>query len=109
MIVSLFSRNEPPRRLQTEGDRRHRRTPRLSALLPLAGERTARRFVDDLMDHCQSFATFPERGLRRDDLARGLRIVGYRRRASIAFLVQDQTITIMRVFYGGRDIRLDPA
>ena len=81
----------------------------LDYLLPLAGERTARHFVDDLMDHCQSAATFPERGLRRDDLARGLRIVGYRRRASNAFLVHDQSITIMRIFYGGREIRLDPA
>ncbi|MFN3720570.1 MAG: type II toxin-antitoxin system RelE/ParE family toxin [Rhizobium rhizophilum] len=79
----------------------------LDFLLPLAGERAARRFVDDLVDHCHGFATFPERGLSRADLAPGLRIVGYRRRASIAFLVQNETITIMRIFYAGREIRLD--
>jgi toxin ParE1/3/4 len=47
---------------------------------------------------------FPERGTRRDDLRPGLRIVGYRRRVTIAFHVGDDSVTIDRVLYGGRDL-----
>jgi len=46
----------------------------------------------------------PERGIRRDDLRRGLRILGFERRAVIAFLVTADTVTILRVLYGGRDL-----
>jgi toxin ParE1/3/4 len=81
----------------------------LDFLLPLAGERASRRLIDDLIDYCQGFATFPIRGQSRDDLAPGLRVVGYRRRASITFLVENETITIIRIYYAGREIRLDPA
>ena len=55
-----------------------------------------------------SFETFPLRGARRDDLHPGLRIVGYRRKASIAFQVKDGLVTIVRVFHGGQDIVLSP-
>jgi toxin ParE1/3/4 len=47
---------------------------------------------------------FPERGRRRDDLRRGLRIVGFGRRVTIAFHVADDRITIDRILYGGRDL-----
>lgn len=81
----------------------------LDYLLPRAGQRTTRRFIDDLVDYCEGFALFPERGTNREDIASGLRVDGYRRRASIAFLVEDQTVTILRIFYGGRAVRVEPA
>jgi len=34
----------------------------LQYLVPVAGERIARRYVDRLIDYCYSFETFPERG-----------------------------------------------
>jgi toxin ParE1/3/4 len=46
---------------------------------------------------------FPERGTRRDDLSPGLRIVGYRRRATIAFTVESDAVIIQGIFYGGQD------
>jgi len=49
-------------------------------------------------------ADFPERGMRRDDLKPGLRVLGFRRRVNIAFVVYRDRIEIARVFYGGRDI-----
>lgn len=76
----------------------------LTYLVPQAGERVARAYVDKLIDYCTEFATFPERGLRRDDVALGLRIVGYRRRATIAFRVKGDTVTILRIYHGGKDI-----
>ncbi|CAN7202522.1 type II toxin-antitoxin system RelE/ParE family toxin [Rhizobium rhizogenes] len=71
-------------------------------LLPEAGERIARDYIDRLT----AFETFPERRMRREDISPGLRAVGYRNRATIAFRIKDNTVTIMRIFHGGREIRL---
>jgi len=34
---------------------------------------------------------------------RGLRVVGFERRVTIAFEVDDERVTILRIFYGGVD------
>jgi toxin ParE1/3/4 len=52
---------------------------------------------------CMALATFPERGTKRDDLAPGIRTMGFERRATIAFRVEGDTVRIVRIFYGGRD------
>jgi toxin ParE1/3/4 len=44
------------------------------------------------------------RGTRRDDIRPGLRVVGFERRVTIAFHVDDTTVTIDRILYGGREI-----
>ena len=46
---------------------------------------------------------FPERGTRRDDIASGLRTVGFERRVTIAFRVLDRGVEIVAVAYGGRE------
>jgi plasmid stabilization system protein ParE len=46
-------------------------------------------------------ATFPHRGRARDDIRPGLRTIGYRRRAVIAFAVISQNLLIVGVFYDG--------
>jgi toxin ParE1/3/4 len=80
----------------------------LNYLVPIAGERTARRFIDRIVDHCGTFQTFPKRGISRDDIITGLRIVGYKRHASIAFIVTGDTVYILRVFMRGMNFG-DPA
>lgn len=62
------------------------------------------RYVDAIVSHCDSLSTFPMRGARRDDLWPGLRVVGFRRRISIAFVVEKDTVTIHGIFYGGQDL-----
>lgn len=47
--------------------------------------------------------TFPERGTRRDDLAPGLRTVGFERRVTIAFRVLPDAVEIVAIAYAGRD------
>jgi len=47
---------------------------------------------------------FPNRGAGRDDLRPGLRILGFERRTVIALQVTADTVTILRILYGGRDI-----
>ncbi|HEU0276360.1 MAG TPA: type II toxin-antitoxin system RelE/ParE family toxin [Rhodanobacteraceae bacterium] len=66
---------------------------------------TAERFVAGVVAYCEGFQTFRERGVRRDDLLPGLRVVGYRRRLSIAVRADTvaQTVSIVGVFYGGQD------
>ncbi len=61
-------------------------------------------YIDRIEDCCRNLSVFPERGIRRDDLRRGLRILGFERRAVIAFVITADTVTILRILYGGRDL-----
>lgn len=61
-------------------------------------------YIDRIEEYCGNLSTFPDRGIRRDDLRRGLRILGFERRAVIAFLVAANTVTILRILYGGRNL-----
>lgn len=61
-------------------------------------------YIDRIENYCRNLSVFPERGIRRDGLRSGLRIPGFERRAVIAFLITADTITILRILYGGRDL-----
>ena len=54
---------------------------------------------------CSSLAVFPNRGADRDDLRPGLRILGFERRAVIAFHIATDTVTILPILYGGVMLR----
>jgi toxin ParE1/3/4 len=71
-----------------------------------AGGQRALTYIEGIERFCLSFRDFPERGIPRDDLFPGLRVVGYRRRVALAFHVDGQTVVFDRVLYGGRDLRL---
>ena len=60
-------------------------------------------FVTAIVNHCDGLADFPMRGIARDDLRKGLRTVGFRRRVVIAFAVTAETVEIHGIYYGGRD------
>ncbi len=62
----------------------------------------AGRYIGRVEAACLAVAEFPERGTMRDDLYPNIRIMGFERRASIAFLVNETTVRIVRIFYGGR-------
>ena len=65
----------------------------------------ATRYTEAIVAYCESLATLPHRGTKRDDVRPGLRITNYRRRTVIAFEVDDaaRTVAVLGVFYGGRD------
>jgi toxin ParE1/3/4 len=71
------------------------------------GGRAAIAYVDSIIDYCLRFETFPARGMAQDHIRPGLRLVGYRRKATIAFRIEEDIVTIVRVFHGGRDIRFE--
>jgi toxin ParE1/3/4 len=54
-----------------------------------AAAEIADRYLDDLITHCDSLATFPEQGAARDDIRPGLRTTGFRGRVVIAFATID--------------------
>lgn len=50
---------------------------------------------------CAGLADEPERGVRRDDLFPGLRILGFEGRLAIAFHIGLDTVTVDRIVLGG--------
>ncbi len=69
-----------------------------------AGSDVALAFTTAIIDYCESFTTFPNRGTRRNDLRPGLRTIGFRKRVTIAFDVEDEIISVIGIFYGGQDV-----
>ena len=63
----------------------------------------ALRFNDALLDQFESLRDFPVRGTARDDILPGLRTVGFRKRVTIAFVVEKTSVLVIGVFYGGQD------
>jgi plasmid stabilization system protein ParE len=47
----------------------------------------AAHYTDDLVSYCESLRTFPLRGIKRDDVRRGLRITNFRRLLSLRLLL----------------------
>jgi toxin ParE1/3/4 len=51
-------------------------------------------------------AAFPQRGTARGDVRPGLRTIGFERRATIAFTIDDENVVILRILYAGRSLDL---
>jgi len=71
-----------------------------------SGDSVALAYIERIEIYCRNFAESPERGMRRDDLFPGLRVVGFERRISIAFHISTDTVTFDRILYGGRDLSM---
>ena len=65
----------------------------------------ASRFVDGIIDHIATLKEFPKLGTPRDDLRPGLRTLAWRRRVTIAFMVEERDVVVIGIFYGGRDFK----
>ncbi|MGV3551393.1 type II toxin-antitoxin system RelE/ParE family toxin [Rhizobium sp.] len=53
---------------------------------------------------CRKLATFPARGTVRNEIYSGLRVIGFERSASIAFVVRDKFVDILRILPRGADL-----
>lgn len=60
-------------------------------------------YIERLEGYCRGFDLASERGHLREDVRPGLRIVGFERRVTIAFTVENDRVIILRIFYGGRN------
>jgi toxin ParE1/3/4 len=65
----------------------------------------AARYVEKIEAFCMKLEYFSERGIRRDDLRPGIRILGFKNRISVAFVVSEEVVEIVRILYGGRDLQ----
>jgi toxin ParE1/3/4 len=68
-----------------------------------AGRKIAGDYIARIEAACLSLQNAPLRGTPRDDIKRGLRVIGFERRAAIVFRVMRSEVVIVRIFYGGRD------
>lgn len=67
-----------------------------------ASPSVARGYVNRILGFLSGFDLFPERGALRADIRPGLRIVGFERRVSIAFVVEAGDVVILRFLYAGQ-------
>lgn len=69
-----------------------------------AGNDRAFAYVGRIESACRTLATFPARGTVRNHLHPGLRIIGFERSASIAFVVSEKTVDILRILPRGMEL-----
>jgi plasmid stabilization system protein ParE len=74
-----------------------------SYIASAADAEIASRFANGILDHIATLNEFPERGTPRGDLRPGMRTLAWRRRVTIAFVVEDRDVVVIGIFYGGRD------
>jgi toxin ParE1/3/4 len=64
--------------------------------------RIARAYIARIRAFLQAFDPFPQRGSMRDTIRPGLRVIGFERRVSVAFIVEAQGTVVLRILYAGR-------
>ncbi len=64
---------------------------------------TADRYIDRISGFLSSLNVFPERGTVRDEMRSGLRIIGFERSASVAFVVEDDDVVVLRILAKGQE------
>ncbi|MDR9780471.1 type II toxin-antitoxin system RelE/ParE family toxin [Rhizobium redzepovicii] len=67
----------------------------------------ARNYVTRIKIFVSGFETYPERRTIREDLRPGLRIVGFERRVSVAFIVETAEVVVLRILYAGQQFEID--
>jgi plasmid stabilization system protein ParE len=64
------------------------------------------RYIRTLTSACDSLATAPHRGTKRDELRPNMRIIGHKRAVTILFRIEEEKrlVVILGTAYGGRTI-----
>lgn len=68
--------------------------------------RIALNYIEKIVEHCESLSLFPMRGIRRDDILPGLRITHYRKKTIIAFMLENDGVTVLGIWYGGQNYEM---
>lgn len=64
----------------------------------------ARGYIRRIQTFIRGFDTFPERGTRRGEIRQGLRIIGFERRVTVAFVVEGDEVIVSNILYAGRQL-----
>jgi plasmid stabilization system protein ParE len=75
----------------------------------VASPATALSYTNAIVSYCEGLSISPHRGSRRDDVRPGLRVTNYKKRAVIAFAVDEDLVSIIGIYYGGQDYESDLA
>jgi toxin ParE1/3/4 len=62
----------------------------------------AARYVERIVAACRGLGLAPNRGIRRDDLGEGIRLLGFETRVAIYFRITDKQVVILGIHYGGQ-------
>lgn len=73
-------------------------------LFEVGGNAAEEIFLNQFEKISKSFETFPHQGNIRESNISGLRIIGIAKRASIAFVVKEKKVYILRIKYKGGDL-----
>lgn len=73
-------------------------------ILEDSGEQRADTVVGRLLGACHDLELFPLRGNQRDDIRPGLRVMGFKRYATIAFEVEAERVVIHGILWRGQDV-----
>jgi toxin ParE1/3/4 len=68
-----------------------------------AGDAIAANYIKRIRAFIQKLEFAPMRGQNYEHLRKGLRSIGFERRVTIIFNVEDSTVEILRIFYGGQN------
>ena len=60
-------------------------------------------FIRRLRSFCLTLSEFPERGSPRDDFAKGVRLLVFEKRVTVAYKIRKSEVQIVRLFYAGRN------
>lgn len=71
------------------------------------GSERAWSYISAIRSFLGDLCIYPERGSLHSGTVKGLRIIGFRRRLSIAFVARERDVLVLGFFYAGRNI--DPA
>jgi toxin ParE1/3/4 len=68
-----------------------------------ASPAVAEKYTSAIVQFCEGLVNLPHRSVRRDDIRPGLFVTPYKSRVVIAYSVETSIVTVIGVFYGGRD------
>lgn len=68
-----------------------------------SGRVVAGAYIERIEAACMALESFPDRGMRLDDIRPGFRSVGFERRATVVFHVKRAEVIIVRIFYGAQE------
>lgn len=65
---------------------------------------TADAYLTRIERFLSGLAWTPHRGSLRNDIRNGLRVIGFERRITVAFVVEEHEVIVLRVLYAGRTL-----
>lgn len=72
-----------------------------------ASSTVARSYIGRIRRFLQGLETFAERGTIHEQIRPGLRVIGFERRISVAFVVEGEDVVVLRILHAGRQFKSD--